>query len=163
MELKVSLVTGCLEVIRAFSSLSNLLQGFVCSINSHVFQNLVPGCERKNNALQKYPRPNPQSLEYITLMAIGSLQMWLCYCSGDGGIFLDYLSRTDEITRVLMSERGRQEGQSQRTNYDEWKKEVSQAVLGSSHELRDQAVVEARKGKAQTDFHLEQESPTPGI
>ena len=61
-----------------------------------------------------------------------------------------------------MSERGRQEGQNQGTMMSEKKREV-RPVLGSSHELRDQAVVEARKGKAQTDFHLEQGSPTPGV
>lgn len=55
------------------------------------------------------------------------------------------MSRTDEITRVLMSERGRQEGQNQGTMMSEKKREV-RPVLGSSHELRDQAVVEARKG-----------------
>ena len=42
------------------------------------------------------------------------------------------------------------------------KKREVRPVLGSSHELRDQAVVEARKGKGQTDFHLEQGSLTLG-
>ena len=61
-----------------------------------------------------------------------------------------------------MKEGGKKVRVREQTVMSEKKREV-RPVLGSSHELRDQAVVEAIKGKGQTDFHLEQGSPTSGI